>query len=86
MAELNRDLEAFKRETDAGLRREVEAEFHRKSRLALDLRKEMEAIPVRGVAGCLHWIGGARKSRNWRSHWPTPTRSSPAGLTASWSA
>src|SRR5208337_2183222 len=41
--ELNRDLEAFQRETDAGLRREVEAEFHRKSRLALDLRKEMEA-------------------------------------------
>ncbi|MFZ0052749.1 MAG: dynamin family protein, partial [Desulfobaccales bacterium] len=40
--ELNRDLEAFKRETDAWLRREVEAEFHRKSRLALDLRKEME--------------------------------------------
>ncbi len=42
MAELNKDLEAFKRETDARLHREVEAEFHRKSRLALDLRKEME--------------------------------------------
>ena len=42
LEELNRDLEAFKRETDARLRREVEAEFHRKSRLALDLRKEME--------------------------------------------
>jgi hypothetical protein len=43
MAELTRDLETFKRETVARLRREVEAEFHRKSRLALDLRKEMEA-------------------------------------------
>ncbi|MGD0971060.1 MAG: dynamin family protein [Desulfobaccales bacterium] len=42
LEELNRDLEAFKQETDAQLRREVEAEFHRKSRLALDLRKEME--------------------------------------------
>ncbi len=42
LEELNRDLEAFKRETGARLGREVEAEFQRKSRLALDLRKEME--------------------------------------------
>lgn len=44
MVELTGDLETFKRETLVRLRREVEAEFHRKSRLALDLRKEMEAF------------------------------------------
>ena len=42
LAELNQDLEAFKRETEARLRREVEAEFQRQSRLASDLRQEME--------------------------------------------
>ncbi len=42
VAELSRDLEAFKRETGVRLRREVEAEFQRQSRLALDLRQEME--------------------------------------------
>jgi small GTP-binding protein len=42
MAELNQDLDTFKRETEARLRREVEAEFHRQSRLAGDLRQEME--------------------------------------------
>ncbi|MGA8572348.1 MAG: dynamin family protein [Desulfobaccales bacterium] len=43
LEELNRDLESFKRETAARLGREVEAEFQRKSHLALDLRQEMEA-------------------------------------------
>jgi small GTP-binding protein len=42
MTELNKDLQTFKGETIARLRREVEAEFNQKSRLALDLRKEME--------------------------------------------
>ncbi|OGP73388.1 MAG: hypothetical protein A2Y80_10880 [Deltaproteobacteria bacterium RBG_13_58_19] len=42
VAELGADLEAFKRETTARLRREVEATFQQKSRSALDLRKEME--------------------------------------------
>jgi len=42
ITELNTDLEAFKKETTARLRREVEATFHQKSRAALDLRKEME--------------------------------------------
>jgi small GTP-binding protein len=40
--ELDADLEAFKRETTARLRREVEAAFHQKSHTALDLRGEME--------------------------------------------
>lgn len=39
---LDADLEAFKRQTTARLRREVEATFQQKSRAALDLRKEME--------------------------------------------
>ncbi len=43
MVELTGDLETFKRGTSARLRREVEAEFHRKSNLAVDLRKELEA-------------------------------------------
>ncbi len=42
LAQLNKDLEAFKRETEVRLRREVEAEFHRQSRLAGDLRKKTE--------------------------------------------
>jgi small GTP-binding protein len=42
VAELNKDLEVFRRETEARLRREVEAEFQRQSRLAGDLRQEME--------------------------------------------
>jgi len=42
VTEVNEDLEAFKGETDARLRREVEAAFHQKSRVSLDLRKEME--------------------------------------------
>ncbi|MFI5331556.1 MAG: dynamin family protein [Desulfobaccales bacterium] len=42
LAELNQDLEAFKRETVVRLRREVEVEFQRQSRLASDLRREME--------------------------------------------
>ena len=42
ITELDADLEAFKKETTARLRREVEATFHQKSRAALDLRKEME--------------------------------------------
>jgi hypothetical protein len=42
IGELDADLEAFKRETTARLRREVEATFHQKSRTASDLRKEME--------------------------------------------
>ncbi len=36
------DLEAFRKETTARLRREVEATFQQKSHAALDLRKEME--------------------------------------------
>ena len=40
--ELDADLDAFKRETTARLRREVEDTFHQKSRTAVDLRKEME--------------------------------------------
>jgi small GTP-binding protein len=36
------DLVAFKKETTARLRREVEATFHQKSQTSLDLRKEME--------------------------------------------
>jgi len=42
ITQVDADLEAFKRETAARLRREVEATFHQKSRAALDLRKEME--------------------------------------------
>jgi small GTP-binding protein len=42
MAELHKDLGVFKRETEARLRREVEGEFQRQSRLAGDLRQEME--------------------------------------------
>ncbi len=42
IAELDTDLGAFRKETTARLRREVEATFHQKSRAALDLRKEME--------------------------------------------
>lgn len=42
LAQVDADLETFKRETAARLRREVEATFHQKSRSALDLRKEME--------------------------------------------
>ena len=42
MAQLHQDLEAFKRQTVARLRREVEVEFQRQSRLASDLRREME--------------------------------------------
>ena len=42
LAQLNQDLEAFKRETVVRLRREVEVEFQRQSRLAADLRREME--------------------------------------------
>jgi len=42
ITELDADLEAFKKETTARLRREVEATFHQKSRTAMDLRKEME--------------------------------------------
>lgn len=41
---LDADLDGFKRETTARLRREVEDAFHQKSRSALDLRKEMEAF------------------------------------------
>jgi small GTP-binding protein len=41
-AELDADLDRFRRETTARLRREVEATFQQKSRSALDLRKEME--------------------------------------------
>ncbi|HEX9884361.1 MAG TPA: GTP-binding protein, partial [Desulfobaccales bacterium] len=42
ITQVDADLEAFKRETAARLRREVEATFHQKSRTASDLRKEME--------------------------------------------
>ena len=42
ITQVDADLEAFKKETTARLRREVEATFHQKSRTALDLRKEME--------------------------------------------
>ncbi|MCX5887965.1 MAG: dynamin family protein [Deltaproteobacteria bacterium] len=42
ITELDADLGAFRKETTARLRREVEATFHQKSRAALDLRKEME--------------------------------------------
>ena len=42
IAQVDADLEAFRRETTARLHREVEATFHQKSRAALDLRKEME--------------------------------------------
>lgn len=42
ITQVDADLEAFKGETAARLRREVEATFHQKSRAALDLRKEME--------------------------------------------
>lgn len=42
LAEMDADLEAFRKATDARLRREVEAAFHQKSRSALDLRGEME--------------------------------------------
>ena len=42
IAALNADLEAFKGETIARLRREVEETFQQKSRQALDLRQEME--------------------------------------------
>lgn len=39
---LDTDLDGFRRETTARLRREGEAAFHQKSRSTLDLRKEME--------------------------------------------
>lgn len=39
---LDNDLDGFKKETAARLRREVEEAFHQKSRSAGDLRKEME--------------------------------------------
>lgn len=42
MEVLDTDLQAFKQETTARLRREVEETFHQKSRMAGDLRKEME--------------------------------------------
>jgi len=42
LAELQNDLESFKRETGARLPREVEEEFQRKTRQAVDLRVEME--------------------------------------------
>ena len=42
VAQVDADLETFRKETTARLRREVEATFHQKSRGALDLRKEME--------------------------------------------
>ncbi len=42
VAQVDADLEAFRKETIARLHREVEATFHQKSRAALDLRKEME--------------------------------------------
>ncbi|OGP75389.1 MAG: hypothetical protein A2Y80_00535 [Deltaproteobacteria bacterium RBG_13_58_19] len=42
VTELDADLAGFKGETSARLRREVEGAFQQKSRLALDLRKEME--------------------------------------------
>ncbi len=44
ITELDADLEAFRRETTARLRREVEETFHQKSRTASDLRGEMEAF------------------------------------------
>jgi ribosome biogenesis GTPase A len=42
ITELDADLEAFKRETTARLRREVEHTFHQQSRSATDLRGDME--------------------------------------------
>ena len=42
ITELDADLEAFRRETTARLRREVEETFHQKNRTAADLRREME--------------------------------------------
>ena len=42
ITELDADLEAFKRETTARLRREVEHTFHQQSRTATDLRGDME--------------------------------------------
>jgi GTP-binding protein EngB required for normal cell division len=42
ITQLEADLAVFQKETDARLRREVEATFHQKSRSALDLRGEME--------------------------------------------
>jgi GTP-binding protein EngB required for normal cell division len=42
MADLDADLENFKRQTIARLSREVEETFHQKSRSAADLRAEME--------------------------------------------
>ena len=42
ITQMEADLEAFRKETTARLRREVEATFHQKSRTALDLRKEIE--------------------------------------------
>ncbi|HYA03405.1 MAG TPA: dynamin family protein [Syntrophobacteria bacterium] len=42
LKELDADVQAFKRETTARLRREVQATFHQKSHSALDLRAEME--------------------------------------------
>jgi small GTP-binding protein len=42
IAQTEADLEAFRTETTARLRKEVEATFHQKSHAALDLRKEME--------------------------------------------
>lgn len=42
VAQVDADLEAFRKETTARLHREVEATFQQKSRAAVDLRKEME--------------------------------------------
>jgi len=42
ITQVDADLETFRKETTARLRREVEASFQQKSRAALDLRKEME--------------------------------------------
>ncbi len=42
MAQTDADLDGFRKETTARLRREVEAAFQQKSHAALDLRKEME--------------------------------------------
>ena len=49
IAQVDGDLEGFKKETTARLRREVEAEFNQKSRLALDLRQEMENFLFAGL-------------------------------------
>lgn len=44
LTELDADLDAFRRETTARLRREVEEAFRQKSQTALDLRAEMETF------------------------------------------